>query len=60
MQAAHDIDKERFTFEELRSVLPGSYEETKSALFEVLSRKNAPLRQVFDKDSRLMRFQKLV
>lgn len=46
------------TFEELTGKFPGTYEQVKEELFELLAGENPKLHQEYDKDNRVMRLKK--
>lgn len=48
MTAVAQTFDERFTFEELRRALPGSYEDFQRTLFRMLSQQDGPVTQVYD------------
>ncbi len=58
-EAISRISDDNFTFEELRKVAIGSYEEVKETLFQLLSGDQPPIKQVFDKRDKAIRFERI-
>lgn len=56
--AIRQLPERRFSFVDLRSVVSGDYDELKEILFVLLAEEKPPLKQVFDKKARVMRFQR--
>lgn len=54
-----DAESDSFTFDEVRSRVPGDYEALKEALFELLGDSNPRLRQEFDPLAKVLRFAKV-
>ena len=50
--------KERFSFDDLRSQVPGDYDALKAALFELLEEPTPVVRQVFDPKAKAMQFER--
>lgn len=54
-----ELKVDRFSFDELRNLLPGDYEPLKTALFELLEEPSPVVRQVFNKKLMAIEFEKV-
>ena len=52
----HQLPTETFSFDELREKVPGDYDSFKDILFTLLSEAEPILIQVFDQETKAMRF----
>ena len=49
---------DRFSFDDLRAKIPGSYDVLKESLFDLLAKEPDVVRQVFDRDAKAMRLER--
>jgi type I restriction enzyme S subunit len=53
------MPEDRFSFDDLRGVVSGSYDEVKDLVFSLLAETKPSLKQVFDTKAQTMRFQRV-
>ena len=56
VSAVQCMPTNEFNFDELRKSVPGDYDTLKEILFSLLSESNPPLKQIFDQDTKAMKF----
>lgn len=57
--AIRDQTFDRFSFEKLREMVPGNYDALKASLFDLLEEEPPVVRQVFDKETKAIRLQRV-
>ena len=58
VEAVTKIDTDEFGFSDLRKILPGSYDDVRTVVFEMMAKPDSPFSQVFNVGLRTMRFTK--
>ncbi len=57
-RAIRQLPEPRFAFSELRSLMGGDYDSLKEVVFELLAEEPPSLKQIFDKKTKSMRFER--
>ncbi len=55
----HQMQKKRFSFNELQTLAPGDYDDLKDILFLLMSETTPLIKQMFDEETKKMIFEKV-